>query len=89
MGKLGEDERCRCMFPSLERCKLKLIYRARKCTMKEGFFCDVLGWLQLFQFSFVYFLCDIVQLFAYLILFSIVWKEFGWVCFDFVRLDLT
>jgi len=50
-------------------------------TMKEGFFCDVLGWLQLFQFSFVYFLCDIVQLFAYLILFSIFWKEFGWVLF--------
>jgi len=49
-----------CMFPSLKRCKLKLIYRARDCMMEEGFFCKVLGWLQLFQFSFVYFLCDSV-----------------------------
>jgi len=32
-------------------------------------------------------LCNV--LFAYLILFSIFWKEFGWVLFDFVRLDMT
>jgi len=44
-----------CMFSSLKRCKLKLIYCARKGMMEEGFFGDVLGWLQLFQFSFVYF----------------------------------
>jgi len=50
-----------CMFPSLKRLKLNLIYRARKCMMAEGFFCDVLGWLQLFQFSFVYLLCDTVE----------------------------
>jgi len=50
-----------CMFPSLKSCKLTLIYRARICIMEEGFFCDVLGWLQLFQFSLVYFLCDPVQ----------------------------
>jgi len=70
------------MFPSLMRYKLKLIYRATKCMVKEGFFCDVLGWLQLFQFSFVisYVILDNV-LFAYLILFSIFWKESGWVLF--------
>jgi len=59
--------------------------------MKEGFFCDVLGWLQLFQFSFVisYVILRNV-LFAYLILFSNFSKEFGWVLFfDFVRWDLT
>ena len=50
-----------CMFPSLKRCELKLIYRVRKCMMEEGFFCDVLRSLQLFQFSFAYFLCDTVQ----------------------------
>ena len=52
--------------------------------VKEGFFCDVLGWLQLFQFSFVisYVILDNV-LFAYLILFSIFWKESGWVLFWF------
>jgi len=29
--------------------------------MEEGFFFDVLGWLQLFQFRFVYVLCDIAH----------------------------
>jgi len=73
-----------CMFPSLKRCKLKLKYRTRKCTMKRGFFCSVLGWLQLFLFSFVLFISYVILrnvLFAYLILFSILWKEFGWVLF--------
>jgi len=79
-----------CMFPSLKRCELKLIYHARKCMMEEGFFGNVLGWLQLFQFSFVisYVILRIVS-FAYLILFSIlegIWLGFY---FDFVRLDLT
>jgi len=75
------------MFPSLKRCKVKLIYCARKCIIEEGFFCDVLGWLQLFQFSFVIsyvILCNV--LFAYLILSSIlegIWLGFilissGW-----------
>ena len=57
--------------------------------MEEGFFCDVLGWLQLFQFSFVIsyvILCHV--LFAYLILFSIFWKEFGWVLFWFCQAGL-
>jgi len=80
-----------CMFPSLKRCKVKLIYRARKCMMEEGFFCDVLGWLQLFQFSFVYFLCDNAYCVVCLshTVFHNFWKEFGWGSFDFVRLDLT
>jgi len=71
------------MFPSLKCCKLKLIYCARECTIKEGFFCYVLGWLQLFLFSFWFIsyviLCNV--LFAYLILFSIFSKEFDWVLF--------
>jgi len=49
------------MFPSLKPGKLKLIYPGRTCMIQEGIFCDVLGWLQLFQFSLVYFLCDTVQ----------------------------
>ena len=47
--------------PALGAAKMKLIYRARDCMMEEGCFCDVLGWLQLFQFSFVYFLGDTAQ----------------------------
>jgi len=71
-----------CMFPSLKRCKLKLIYRARKCMMEVCFFCNVLGWLQLFQFSlFISYVILYNVLFAYLTLFSIFWKEFGWVLF--------
>jgi len=50
------------MFPSLERCKLSPLYRSRKCTMKGGFFYDVLGWLQLILFSFFSdFLGDIIK----------------------------
>ena len=80
-----------CMFPSLKHCKLKLIYRARKCMMEEGFFCDVLRLLQLFQFSFVYFLCDTAQCIVCLshIVFQFlegIWLGF---IFDFVRLELT
>jgi len=58
--------------------------------MKEGFFCDVLGWLQLFQFSFIisYVILRNV-LFAYLILFSIFGRNLVGFYFDFVRLDLT
>jgi len=71
-----------CMFPSLKRYKLKLTYRARKCMMEEDFFCDVLGWLQLFQFSFVYFLCDTVQCIVCVSHTGFhFWKEFGWVLF--------
>jgi len=58
--------------------------------MEKGFFCDVLGWLQLFQFSFVISYVILWNvLFAYLIMFPF----FGWnldgLYFDFVRLDLT
>ena len=60
--------------------------------MEEGFFCDVLGWLQLSQFSFVYFLCDTVQCIVCLshTVFHF-WKEFGWVlfCFRKAGLDLA
>jgi len=71
-----------CMFPSLKRSQLKLIYRARKYMMEEGFFCEVLEWLQLFQFSlFISYVILCNLLFAYLLLFSIFWKEFGWVLF--------
>jgi len=80
-----------CMFPSLKRCKVKLIYRARKCMMEEGFFCAVLGWLQLFQFSCIYFLCDNAH--CVVCLSHTVFHNFGrklvGFCFDFVRLDLT
>jgi len=59
--------------------------------MEEGFFCDVLGWLQLFQFSCVYFLCDIAH--CVVCLSHTVFHNFGrklvGFCFDFVRLDLT
>jgi len=73
--------------PALRAAKLKRIYCARKCRMEEGFFCDMLGWLQLFQFSFVYLIrCNV--LFAYRILFSIFWKEFGWVLFLFHQAGL-
>jgi len=80
-----------CMFPSLKRRKLKLIYRARKCMMEEGFSCDVLGWLQLFQFSFVYFLCDTAQCIVCLshIVFQFFGRNLVGFYFDFVRLDLT
>jgi len=59
--------------------------------MEEGFFCDVLGWLQLFQFSFVYFLCDIMQFIVCLshIVFPIFGRNLVGFYFDFVRLDLT
>jgi len=46
--------------------------------MEEGFFYDMLGWLQLFQFSL--FVSDVILcnvLFAYLILFFHFWKKFG------------
>jgi len=79
-----------CMFPTLKRCKLKLIYRARKCMMEEGFFCDMLGWLQLFQFSSIIsyvILCNV--LFPYLILFSIFGRNLVGFYVDFVRLDLN
>jgi len=82
MGIIGKMKDVGCMFPSLKYCKLKLIYCARKCMMEEGFFCDVLGWLQLFQFSFVYFLCDTVQCIVCLshTVFHFL-EEFGWVLF--------
>jgi len=58
--------------------------------MKEGFFYNMLGWLQLFQFSFVIsyvILCNV--LFVYLILFSIFGRNLIGFDFDFVRPDLT
>jgi len=72
-----------CIFPSLERCELKVIYRTRKCTMNGGFCCNMLGELQLLLFRFLFSSYVIVRnvLFVYLILFSIVWMEFGWVLF--------
>jgi len=80
-----------CMFPSLKRCKMKVIYRARKCMIEECFFCDVLGWLHLFQFSFVYFLCDTAQYIVCLshIVFQFFVRNLVGFYFDFVRLDLT
>jgi hypothetical protein len=65
MGTLGEDEGCGCTFSNLKRYKLKLMYRARKSTIWNGFFCDVVERLQLFLFSFVYFLCDIAYAMRY------------------------
>jgi len=78
------------MFTSLKRYKLNLIYHARNFMMKEGFFCDVLGWLQLFQFSlFISYVILPTVLFAYLILFSVFGRTLVGFYFDFVRLDLT
>ena len=59
--------------------------------MEEDFSCDVLGLLQLFQFSFVYFLCDTVQCIVCLSHTVFHFLEGIWLGsnFDFVRLDLT
>jgi len=50
-----------CMFPSLKRCKLKLIYQASECTMEDSLFCK--GWdgYRTFYELLFYFLCDVVQ----------------------------
>jgi len=66
-------------------------YNTRKCMIEEGFICDVLGWLQLFQFIFVYFLCDIMQCIVCLshIVFPFFGRNLVGFYFDFVRLYLT
>ena len=59
--------------------------------MAKGFFCCVLGWLQLFQLAFVVFLYAILLmrvLLAYLILLILEGIGLGFLS-DFVRLDLA